>query len=109
MTLDGGGGLLIVTGNLTLNGNAVFNGVVLVLGEGVITRDGGGNGTILGSIYIAKFARSWPSSENGNSHPFLTPVVNIGGGGTANFKYDSDWVQKSKDALGDIVRDVREY
>ena len=109
VTLDGGGGLLIVTGNLTLNGNAVFNGVILVLGEGTVSRDGGGNGTVLGSLYVAKFARSWPSSENGQPHPFLAPVVNIGGGGTANFVYDSNWVQKSKDALGDIVRDVREY
>jgi hypothetical protein len=108
-TLDGGAGLLIVTGNLTLNGNAVFNGVILVLGEGAVIRDGGGNGTILGSIYVAKFARSWPSSENGLPHPFLAPVVNIGGGGTANFKYDSNWVQTSKDVLGDIVKDVREY
>jgi hypothetical protein len=108
-TLDGGGGLLIVTGNLTLNGNAVFNGVILVLGEGTVTRDGGGNGTVLGSLYVAKFARSWPSSENGQPHPFLAPVVSIGGGGTANFIYDSNWVQKGKDALGDIVRDVREY
>ena len=108
-TLDGGAGLLIVTGDLTLSGNAVFNGVILVLGQGRVIRDGGGNGTILGSIYVAKFARSWPSSENGLPHPFLAPVVNVGGGGTANFVYDSSWVQKSKDALGDIVRDVREY
>jgi hypothetical protein len=101
--------LMIVTGDLTLSGNAVFNGVILVLGNGKVIRDGGGNGTILGSIYVAKFARSWPSSENGLPHPFLAPVVNVGGGGTANFQYDSSWVQKSKDALGDIVRDVREY
>jgi hypothetical protein len=109
VTLDGGAGLLIVTGDLTLNGNAVFNGIILVLGEGTVIRDGGGNGTILGSIYVARFARSWPSSENGQPHPFLAPVVNIGGGGTANFQFDSDWVQRGKDALGDIVRDVREY
>jgi len=109
MTLQSGAGLLIVTGDLTLDGGAEFNGVILVLGNGKVTRNGGGNGTILGSIYVAKFARSWPSSENGQAHPFLAPVVNISGGGTANFKYDSSWVQKSKDALGDIVRDVREY
>ena len=109
VTLDGGAGLLIVTGKLTLNGNAVFNGTILVLGEGEVIRDGGGNGTILGSIYVAKFARSWPASENGDPHPFLAPVVSIGGGGTANFIYDSNWVQTSKDVLGDIVRDVREY
>ena len=109
VSLDGGAGLLIVTGELVLNGNAVFNGVILVLGEGRVIRDGGGNGTVLGSIYVARFARSWQSSENGQPHPFLAPEVNIGGGGTANFKYDSSWVQRSKDALGDIVRDVREY
>ena len=109
VTLDGGAGLLIVTGDLTLNGNAVFNGIILVLGDGELIRDGGGNGTILGSVYVAKFARSWPSSENGDPHPFLAPVVNIGGGGTANFKFDSNWVQRGKDALGDIVRDVREF
>ena len=109
MTLTSGAGLLIVTGDLTLDGGAEFNGVVLVLGNGKVTRNGGGNSTILGSIYVAKFARSWPSSENGLPHPFLAPIVNVSGGGTANFKYDSSWVQKSKDALGDIVRDVREY
>jgi hypothetical protein len=109
MTLTSGAGLLIVTGDLTLDGSAQFNGIILVLGNGKVTRNGGGNSTILGSIYVAKFARSWPSSENGEPHPFLAPVVNISGGGTANFKYDSSWIQKSKDALGDIVRDVREY
>lgn len=108
-TLEGGAGIMIVTGKLTLNGNTKFNGIILVLGEGTIIRDGGGNGVVLGSIYVAKFARSWPSSENGLSHPFLAPTLNIGGGGTADFKYDSAWVQKSKDAMGDIVRDVREY
>ena len=108
-TLDGGAGLLIVTGNLIMNGNPSFNGIILVLGEGTINRDGGGNGNILGSIYVAKFARSWPSSENGQSHPFLAPTFHTDGGGNADLRYDSDWVQKAKNALGDIVRDVREY
>src|SRR5215213_5505387 len=105
-TLDGGAGLMFVTGNLIMNGSPTFNGVILVLGEGTINRDGGGNGNVLGSVYLARFARSWPSSENGSAHPFLAPVFHTDGGGTANLKYDSDWVQKAKDALGDIVRDV---
>lgn len=108
-TLDGGAGLLIVSGDLIMNGNPSFNGVVLVLGGGSINRNGGGNGNIYGSIFVAKFARSWPASENGLSHPFLAPVFNTSGGGNANLEYDSEWVQKAKDALGDIVRDVREY
>jgi hypothetical protein len=108
-TLDGGAGLMIVTGNLVMNGNPTFHGVILVLGEGTVNRDGGGNGNIYGSIYLARFARSWPSSENGLSHPFLSPIFHTDGGGSANLEYDSEWVQKAKDALGDIVRDVREY
>ena len=109
VTLDGGAGFMIVTGNLVLNGNPTFNGVVLVMGEGTVNREGGGNGNILGSIYIARFARSWPASENGLPHPFLAPTFHTSGGGTALLQYDSEWVQKAKDAMGDIVRDVREY
>lgn len=107
--LDGGAGLLIVTGDLILNGNPSFKGIILVLGEGSINRNGGGNGNIYGSIYVAKFARSWPASENGQPHPFLAPTFNTNGGGNADLRYDSNWVQKAKDSLGDIVRDVREY
>jgi hypothetical protein len=108
-TLDGGAGLLIVTGDLILNGNPNFNGVILVLGGGTVNRNGGGNGNILGSIYVASFARSWPASENGQPHNFRAPVFNTSGGGTSDLRYDSVWVQSAKDALGDIVRDVREF
>ena len=107
--LDGGAGLLIVTGDLVLNGNPSFSGVVLVLGGGSVNREGGGNGNIYGTIYVAKFARSWPASENNQPHPFLAPSFHTSGGGTSDLRYDSAWVQKAKDALGDIVRDVREY
>jgi hypothetical protein len=107
--LDGGAGLLIVTGTLTMHGNPTFKGVILVLGDGRVLRDGGGSGDIWGSIYIAKFARSWPSAENGLAHPFQAPTFLTDGAGTSNLKYDSVWVQQGKDALGDIVRDIREY
>jgi len=108
-TLEGGAGLLIVTGDLILSGNPNFNGVILVLGGGTVNRNGGGNGNILGSIYIASFARSWPASENGQPHNFRAPVFNTNGGGNSDLRYDSVWVQSAKDALGDIVRDVREF
>jgi hypothetical protein len=108
-TLDGGAGLLIVTGDLIMSGNPSFNGVILVLGGGSINRNGGGNGNILGTIYVAKFARSWPASENGQPHNFLAPSFHTNGGGNADLRYDSAWVQTAKDALGDIVRDIREY
>jgi hypothetical protein len=107
--LAGGAGILIVTGTLTLNGNPTFKGIILVLGDGVIMRVGGGGGDIWGSIYVARFARSWPAAENGLSHPFLAPTFFTDGAGTSNLKYDSVWVRQGKDALGDIVRDIREY
>lgn len=108
-SLDGGAGLLIVTGTLTMSGNPTFKGIILVLGNGVILRDGGGSGNIWGSIYVAKFARSWPAAENGLAHNFQAPTFHTAGAGTSNLKYDSVWVQQGKDALGDIVRDIREY
>ena len=108
-TLDGGAGLLIVTGALTLNGHDNFNGVILVLGTGSVIRDGAGNGNILGSIYVASFARTWPASENGDPHPFLATSFNTNGGGNGDLRYDSSWVQTAKDVLGTMVRDVREY
>ena len=108
-TLDGGGGLVIVTGNLVLDGAVDFDGVILVLGNGSVTRSGGGSAAIHGTMYVAKFARSWPASENSLPHPFLAAVFDVSGGGNSDFRYDSSWVQRAKDALGDIVRDVREY
>ncbi len=107
--LDGGAGMLVVTGDLVLNGNPTFKGIILVLGEGTINRNGGGNGNIFGTIYVAKFARSWPASENGQPHPFLAPSFYTNGGGTAELRYDSQWVQSGKDVLGTIVRDIREF
>jgi hypothetical protein len=108
-SLDGGAGLLIVTGDLTLNGNPSFNGIILVLGNGRVIRNGGGNGNIHGTIYVAKFARSWAASENGQPHPFLAPSFETNGGGNSELRYDSVAVQSAMDVLGTIVRDVREY
>lgn len=108
-TLEGGAGLLIVTGNLVMNGNPNFNGIVLVLGNGYMERDGAGNGNILGTTYIAKFARSWPASENGTPHPFLAPTFITNGDGNADLRFDSPSVQTGRNVLGTIVRDVREF
>ncbi len=108
-TLDGGAGLLLVTGKLTMNGNPNFNGIILVLGDGDVERDGGGNGKMLGTMYVAKFARSWPANQNGQPHPFLAPKFITNGGGNSDFLFDSSKVRQAQDILGTIVRDVREY
>ena len=64
-TLTEGAGLLVVTGKLTSDGNVGFKGIVLVLGEGEFERNGTGNSDLLGAVVIAKFARTWPTSEDG--------------------------------------------
>jgi hypothetical protein len=107
--LDGGAGLLVVTGTLNMSGNPNFNGLILVLGGGRVTRDGGGNGTVLGTMLVAAFDRTWPAIQNNLPHPFLAPSFTTAGGGNSDMFYNSDWVRRSRALLGARVRDVREY
>ena len=100
--LDGGAGLLIVTGNLEMNGNPSFEGLILVLGEGSINRKGGGNGNIYGSITVAKF-------DVDGTGGFLAPSFTTNGGGNATIQYDSDAVRRALNMSGPLVKGVREY
>jgi hypothetical protein len=87
-TVTGGGGTLIVTGNLLLHENSGFSGLILVLGNGVITRQGGGPSTFLGAIVVARF-----NATGG----FLAPTYNTQAdqGNTVRMQYDSVVVQDS--------------
>lgn len=97
---DGGAGLLVVTGTLDMRGSAEFKGLILVLGGGEVLRNGGGNGTTLGSIVVAKF---------GTTGGFLPPKFDSNGGGTSDVKYDSKWVENALTRLGPRVVGVSEY
>lgn len=101
-SLDGGAGLLIVTGTLNMKGNPSFNGLILVLGDGDVERDGGGNGTIYGAIAVARFA------QNGNG-PFLAPTFSTSGGGNSTMQYDSSAVRSALNVAGPRVLGVHEY
>ena len=101
-TLDGGSGLLIVTGNLEMNGNPNFTGLILVLGGGTVNRDGGGNGNIYGAMAVARFA----ASGNGG---FLGATFHTNGGGTSSMQYDSNAVRSALSASGPRVLGVHEY
>ena len=99
-TLEGGAGLLVVTGDLTLNGNSDFKGVVLVLGNGRVTRSGGGNGNVHGSWVVARFFRNPTATQFAG---FLAPTFNTAGGGNGNFFFDS---QRVRDANATASRGV---
>jgi hypothetical protein len=101
-TLDGGAGLLIVTGDLEMNGNPSFDGLILVLGGGSVNRNGGGNGNIYGAITVAKF------DVNGTGG-FQGPVFNTNGGGNSTIQYDSTAVRKALNLGGPLVQGVREF
>lgn len=80
--LQGGAGLLIVTGTLYFNGPGPnFDGVILVLGTGKVLKKGGGNRDIFGSVMVARF---------GATGDFLAPTFDYDDGtGTSNLQYDS--------------------
>ena len=91
-SLDGGAGLLIVTGDLDLNGNDDFHGIVLVLGNGRVTRSGSGNGNILGAWFVAAFNRT-----SGN---FTAPSFDVSGGGNGDFQFSSKYIGYGNGAPG---------
>ena len=99
-----GQGTLIVTGDLTLDGNFNFNGVIMVLGTGRVYRSGGGHGNIYGAMFVAKF-----SPTGADTDLFGAPTFDTSGGGTANIQYSSDAVDKAKAVGGHAVSGVREY
>lgn len=96
-----GQGTLIVTGDLTLDGNFNWNGVIMVLGSGRVFRSGGGHGNIYGAMFVAKFSDT--------DTLFGAPTFDTSGGGTSNIQYSSDAVDKAKSVGGHAVSAVREY
>ena len=99
-TLMDGAGFLVVTGTLTMRGNTNFKGAILVLGEGILIRNGGGNGKILGGITIAAFDRT--------AGGFLAPTFLTNGGGDSTVQYDSASVSTGLSS-GRNVSGIREF
>jgi hypothetical protein len=98
--LDGGAGLLIVTGTLTLNGNPTFDGLILVLGNGTVNRQGAGNGVYSGAMAVARF-----NSTGG----FLAPWFDTDGAGTGMMQYDSDALRRALNAAGPRTLGIHEF
>lgn len=108
LTLEAGSpsgqGTLIVTGKLTLSGNFQWNGVIMVLGEGNVLRNGGGHGDIFGAMFVAKFAKTGLSTD-----VFQAPTFNTNGGGSANIQYSCSAIDMAKSVGGHSIKGVREY
>ncbi|HKB68709.1 MAG TPA: hypothetical protein VKC61_22800 [Pyrinomonadaceae bacterium] len=97
---SGGKGLLVVTGTLSLSGSQAFDGLVLVLGGGVLDRSGGGNGWSRGAFVVAKF-----DSTGG----FLSPRFTSSGSGTSTIQLDRSKVKTALRLAGAPVLSVSEF
>jgi len=84
-----GSGVLVVTGTLSFTGNATFNGLILVIGQGAISESGGGNGGFNGSVFMANTHSSTPPYPELTS--LGTPTIAWNGGGTSFIQYNSCW------------------
>ena len=92
-----GTGLLVVTGNLTINSNFKFKGLVMILGGGRLNITGG-DAKIEGSVIMAKF------DATGN---FLAPSINISGG-KFEFKNNIGNIESALNTVNMRVLAVRE-
>jgi Tfp pilus assembly protein PilX len=77
------GGILAVTGTLTLNGNWGYAGVIYTVGVGTVTSNGNGAGNLSGSMLVANTVTPW----TGNAAYVGIPHVNLNGGGNGTWGY----------------------
>lgn len=97
-----GGGILICTGKLTLDGNYSFKGLIIVTGASGVQRHGGGNGSLLGNLVVA------PYNPSNLAAGFTGPKYDLSGGGNSTIRYDSSSVFNGLAALDNIVLGVAE-
>ena len=105
-----GGGILVVTGKLTLTGDFNFNGLIIVTGKDGVERSGGGSGTIQGNIVVAPYLNNNISS-NTDPDPgadFLAPQYDLSGGGNSTVVYNSKSVANGMVAVSNFVLGVME-
>jgi Tfp pilus assembly protein PilX len=108
MGTGSGSGLLIVTGDLTTNGNTNFSGLILVIGNGSVNRNGGGGGYVYGATLIASV--DWPVAQGATPNTnFGAPYFNFNGAGNATMQYDSSAIDNALQTLPGPVLGVSEY
>jgi hypothetical protein len=101
-----GSGLMIITGELTTNGGTNFTGLLIVLGEGYVNRNGGGGGAFYGGNFIARV--DWPAQSPALT-AFGAPFFNFNGAGNATMQYDSGALAGAFGLLAPAVLGVTEY
>lgn len=98
-----GGGILIVTGKLTLDRNFDFKGTVLVIGkDGVKKINGSGNGNLIGNLVVA------PYKIGNTGAGFLPPKYDVTNGAASTLIYTASNVLFGSDNYNTVVISVGE-
>lgn len=105
-----GGGILVVTGKLTLHGNFNFKGLIIVTGAGGIDRTGGGTGVLEGNIVVVPYdnSRIEDGADPALNAAYLPPRYNLSGGGNSTIQYNSSSVANGLTAVSNFVLGVAE-
>ena len=116
---DDGGGIVVVTGKLTINGNFKFKGIILVTGKGGIERKGNGTGEVAGAMIIAPYDAAGlacsgtpltgtPQNTTLTNKCFMSPQFKVNGGGNSDTMGNSQAVASGLSGLGNFVKGVAE-
>lgn len=126
-----GGGILVVNGKITNNGGYSFKGLILVIGQGGMDRQGGGSATLEGNMVIAPYMSpgrriltafdspmeksldcsgpiTSPQTTALTNRCFYAPKYSISGGGGSDVMYNSQSVSNGLSGLGNFVKGVAE-
>ncbi len=106
-----GYGSLMVRGSLTVSGNFSWYGLILLIGQGELYWNGGGNGAIEGGIFIAKTRDAQTVSDP------LGPVratrgdviADFNGGGGNGIQYDTGEIAAANSSFPYSPISIREY
>jgi hypothetical protein len=90
-TKDDTGGILLVTGTLTLGGSNNFTGIILVLGEGKVVWKG--QCDVTGAMFVVKYDRT-------KLKEFDAPTFDVSGAGSSTITYSGSAAQNALTSLG---------
>ena len=106
-----GYGILLVRGVLTVRGNFAWNGLILVIGQGELHWNGGGNGEVRGGILIAK-SRGTQTAQDPLG-PVLASrgdvIADFNGGGGNGIRYDTSTIANANGSFPYSPISLREY
>jgi hypothetical protein len=96
-----GSGVLIIDGDVDFSGVPGFDGVIIALGDYVVSGSGGGefNGAVVSFAYSCGVNGGTPSSCDKES-----VIVEIGGGGSASYNYDANALADAFDLLPEAAK-----